>query len=116
MMDLPRVTEGCRIWFISPGIRPNSSEEGDAGMVDLNGQFWSVALIGMRLPLLRIVTLTGLMSSAPALAQSAVTLPAGENIRDRPDQVGDVVLDVDQAGGFALNGHPVAAALMVTQL
>jgi biopolymer transport protein ExbD len=56
------------------------------------------------------------VAAAPVYAQSGVTLPAGRNLRDRPDQAGDVVLEINRAGAYALNGRPVTATQLVGQL
>jgi TonB family protein len=48
--------------------------------------------------------------AAPALAQSGVALPVGENLRDRPEQPSDVVLDISSAGLYSLGGRPVPAS------
>ena len=53
---------------------------------------------------------------APAFAQSGVAIPAGQNLRDRPAQPSDVVLDIDGAGAYALNGQPIAAAQLTANL
>ena len=54
--------------------------------------------------------------AAPALAQSGVTLPVGQSLRDRPDEAGDVVLAIDNAGAYTLNGRPVAATQLAGRL
>lgn len=53
---------------------------------------------------------------APALAQTGVSLPLGENLRDRPDQAGDVVLEISSAGAYALGGRPIAASQLAGEL
>lgn len=55
-------------------------------------------------------------AAAPALAQSGVAVPVGQNLHDRPDQSGDVVLEISGANTYALNGRPVTAAQAVGQL
>ena len=47
---------------------------------------------------------------APALAQTGISLPVGENLRDRPDQPGDIVVEVNSAGAYVLGGRTIAAA------
>lgn len=54
--------------------------------------------------------------AAPALAQGGVALPVGQNLHDRPDQAGDVVLEINSAGTYALNGRPVSTAQLAGQL
>src|SRR5512146_2344052 len=56
------------------------------------------------------------VAAAPALAQGGVALPVGQNLHDRPDQAGDVVLEINSAGTYALNGLPVTTAQLVGQL
>ncbi|HTR77876.1 MAG TPA: energy transducer TonB [Gemmatimonadaceae bacterium] len=55
------------------------------------------------------------VAAAPALAQG-VALPVGQNLRDRPDQTGDVVLEISSTGAYSLNGRPVTAPQLVDQL
>lgn len=50
-----------------------------------------------------------LLAATPAIAQTTVSLPTGHNLRDRAEQPGDVVLDVGNAGTYAVNGAPVSA-------
>ena len=59
---------------------------------------------------------TTIMAAAPAPAQSGVALPTGENLRDRPEQGGDVVLEINSAGAYALGGRPIAASQLVGEL
>lgn len=56
------------------------------------------------------------VAAAPAFAQGGVALPVGQNLRDRPDEAGDVVLAINSAGAYALNGRPVTAAQLENQL
>src|SRR5262249_48036937 len=56
------------------------------------------------------------VAAAPALAQNSVSLPVGQNLHDRPDQAGDVVLEINRAGEYALNGRPVTATQIPAQL
>jgi len=56
------------------------------------------------------------LAAAPAFAQSGVTLPVGQNLRDRPDQAGDVVVEINGPGMYSLNGRPIAAAELASQL
>lgn len=56
------------------------------------------------------------VAAAPAFAQGGVALPVGQNLRDRPDQAGDVVLAINSAGTYAVSGRPVTAAQLVGQL
>ena len=56
------------------------------------------------------------IAAAPAFAQSDLAIPVGQNLRDRPEQAGDVVLDIDRAGAYVLDGRPVAAAQLVREL
>ena len=56
------------------------------------------------------------VAAAPALAQGGVAMPVGQNLRVRPDQAGDVVLEINSGGTYALNGRPVTAAQLVGQL
>lgn len=60
--------------------------------------------------------LATVVAAAPALAQGGVALPVGQNLRVRPDQSGDVVLEINSPGTYALNGRPVTAAQLVGQL
>jgi len=60
--------------------------------------------------------LASVIAAAPAFAQRGVGLPVGQNLRDRPDQTADVVLDIDAAGAYALNGQPVGVAQLAQQL
>ena len=57
-----------------------------------------------------------IVAAAPALAQSGITVPVGQNLRDRPDQSADVVLAIIDAGTYVLNGRPVTAAELAGQL
>lgn len=67
--------------------------------------------------MIRLVWLAAALAGAvPVLAQGSVTLPTGQNLRDRPDRPGDVVLDVNSSGAYALNGRPVTAADLRSQL
>jgi len=50
------------------------------------------------------------------LAQASVAVPVGKNIHDRPDEAGDVVLEINSAGTYTLNGRSVVAAQLVGQL
>jgi biopolymer transport protein ExbD len=63
-----------------------------------------------------LVWLLASLAAAPALAQGRVALPVGENLRDRPHQSGDIVLEINSAGAYALNGRPVTAATLLDQL
>ncbi|HET7372071.1 MAG TPA: biopolymer transporter ExbD [Gemmatimonadaceae bacterium] len=56
------------------------------------------------------------VAAAPALAQGSVALPVGQNLHDRPDQAGDVVIEINSAGTYALNGRPVTTAQLAGQL
>jgi len=60
--------------------------------------------------------LATVVASTHALAQVGVVVPVGRNLRDRPDEAGDVVLEINLAGTYALNGRLVAAAQLATQL
>src|SRR5580765_8075414 len=60
--------------------------------------------------------LAALAAAAPALAQNGVALPIGQNLHVRPDQNGDVVLTIDGAGAYALNGQPIAASQLAGEL
>jgi biopolymer transport protein ExbD len=55
-------------------------------------------------------------AAAPASAQTGVTLPVGVNLRDRPEQPGDVSLEISRAGVYSLNGQPIAAGQLAGQL
>jgi len=50
------------------------------------------------------------------LAQVGVAVPVGRNLRDRPDEAADVVLEINLAGTYALNGRLVTAAQLANQL
>src|SRR5512143_969460 len=67
----------------------------------------------MRYSHLLVATVVG---AAPALAQGGVALPVGQNLHDRPDQAGDVVLEINSAGTYAFNGRPVTTAQLAGQL
>ena len=54
--------------------------------------------------------------AASAFAQGGLTLPVGQNLRDRPEQPGDIVLAIDNSGGYTLNGRPLAASQLAGQL
>ena len=54
--------------------------------------------------------------ATPAWAQGGVALPVGQNLHHQPDQAGDVVLEVNSAGKYALNGRPVTTAQLAGQL
>jgi len=56
------------------------------------------------------------VAATRALAQGGVMLPIGQNLRDRPGQPGDVVLEINSAGTYALDGRPVTASQLVGQL
>jgi biopolymer transport protein TolR len=56
------------------------------------------------------------VAAAPVLAQSGVALPVGQNLRDRPVQAGDVVLEINNAGTYAMGGRPITAAQLAGQL
>ena len=56
------------------------------------------------------------VAATRVLAQGGVTLPIGQNLHDRPGQPGDVVLEINAAGAYALDGRPVTAAQLVSQL
>jgi biopolymer transport protein TolR len=56
------------------------------------------------------------VAATHALAQVPVAVPVGQNLRDRPDQAGDVVLEINLAGTYALNGQPVSAAQLAGRL
>jgi len=51
-----------------------------------------------------------------AAAQGNLALPLGQNLRDRPGQPGDVLLEIDIAGAYTLDGRPVNAAQLAGQL
>jgi TonB family protein len=63
-----------------------------------------------------VATFISVAIAAPASAQGRVTLPVGQNLRDRPDEAGDVVLEIKGPGAYSLNGRPVAAPELVSQL
>ena len=54
--------------------------------------------------------------ATPAFAQDGVALPVGQNLHHQPDQAGDVVIQVNSAGKYALNGRPVTTAQLAGQL
>ena len=56
------------------------------------------------------------VAAAPALAQGSITLPVGQNLRDRPDQASDVVLAINGVGTYVLDGRSVTPAELVSQL
>ena len=56
------------------------------------------------------------VAGSPALAQSNITLPLGQNLQGRPQQGSDVVLEINSAGGYELNGRPTTAAQLSDQL
>src|SRR5262245_11796745 len=56
------------------------------------------------------------VASTHALAQAGVVVPVGRNLRARPDEAGDVVLEINLAGTYALNGRLVTAAQLASQL
>jgi TonB family protein len=56
------------------------------------------------------------VAAVPALAQNGVTLPVGQNLRERPDQAADVVLEIKRPGTYSLNGRPVAAPELASRL
>jgi TonB family protein len=56
------------------------------------------------------------VASTHALAQAGVVVPVGRNLRARPDEAGDVVLEINRAGTYALNGRLVTAAQLANQL
>jgi biopolymer transport protein ExbD len=73
----------------------------------------AVALIAMRNATWLVAMV---IVAAPAFAQSGVAIPVGQNLPARREFAGDVVLDIDGAGGYALNDRPVTAAQLAEQL
>jgi len=63
---------------------------------------------------LLLVAMVG--AATHALAQAGVVVPVGRNLRPRPDEAGDVVLEIYLAGTYALNGRSVTAAQLANQL
>lgn len=63
-----------------------------------------------------LVLLAATVAATPALAQRSIALPTGHNLRDRPEQPGDVVLDVSGSGAYSLNGQPIAASQIARRL
>ena len=60
--------------------------------------------------------LTTIVVAASALAQAGLTLPVGQNLRDRPEQASDIVLAIDNSAAYSLNGRPLAASQLAGQL
>ena len=68
------------------------------------------------MPMRHALWLAATVIAAAALAQSGVNLPVGQNLHDRADVAGDVVLELDGAGVYSLNGQPVALPQLVQRL
>ncbi|MGE0556472.1 MAG: ExbD/TolR family protein [Gemmatimonadales bacterium] len=64
-----------------------------------------------------LVLLIIFMIVTPLIANGfQATMPSGENLDKRPEGEGEVVLGIDQSGGFFLNGVPISADLLPDQL
>ncbi len=70
----------------------------------------------MRKHILSVSWLVAIITGAPVLAQSRLVLPVGQNLHQRPDAAGEVVLEMNSAGEYALNGQSVAPAQLVGRL
>jgi biopolymer transport protein ExbD len=64
-----------------------------------------------------LVLLIIFMIVTPLIANGfQATMPAGENLDKRPEGDGEVILGIDQAGGYFLNGVPISPDVLPDQL
>jgi biopolymer transport protein ExbD len=64
-----------------------------------------------------LVLLIIFMIVTPLIANGfQATMPSGENLDKRPEGDGEVVLGIDQAGGYFLNGVPMSPDVLPDQL
>lgn len=83
------------------GVSRVTSGKGGGSFCAMRNPTWLVATV---------------IAAAPALAQSGVALPVGQNLGERPELAGDAVLEINGAGAYALNGRPVASTQLAEQL
>jgi biopolymer transport protein ExbD len=63
-----------------------------------------------------LVLLIIFMIVTPLIANGfQATMPAGENLDKRPEGDGEVILGIDQAGGYFLNGVPISPDVLPDQ-
>src|ERR1051325_7798388 len=60
--------------------------------------------------------LTASLVAAGSVAAQNVRLPLGQNLHGRPDNAADVVLTIDSAGGYTLNGRPIAPSRLPVEI
>lgn len=64
-----------------------------------------------------LVLLIIFMIVTPLIANGfQATMPVGENLDKRPEGDGEVILGIDQAGGYFLNGVPISPDVLPDQL
>jgi biopolymer transport protein ExbD len=64
-----------------------------------------------------LVLLIIFMIVTPLIANGfQATMPSGENLDKRPEGDGEVILGIDQAGGYFLNGVPMSPDVLPDQL
>ena len=64
-----------------------------------------------------LVLLIIFMIVTPLIASGfQATMPTGANLDKRPEGEGEVVLGIDQSGGYFLNGVPISADVLPDQL
>lgn len=64
-----------------------------------------------------LVLLIIFMIVTPLIASGfQATMPKGENLDQRPEGDNEVILGIDQSGGFFLNGMPISADVLPDQL
>jgi biopolymer transport protein ExbD len=64
-----------------------------------------------------LVLLIIFMIVTPLIANGfQATMPSGENLDKRPEGEGEVILGIDQAGGYFLNGVPISPDVLPDQL
>jgi biopolymer transport protein ExbD len=64
-----------------------------------------------------LVLLIIFMIVTPLIANGfQATMPSGENLDKRPEGEGEVILGIDQSGGYFLNGVPISADVLPDQL
>ena len=85
---------------------------GTAGQTSVKSEPNVVPMIDIMLVLLIIF-----MIVTPLIANGfQATMPSGENLDKRPEGDGEVVLGIDQAGGYFLNGVPISPDVLPDQL
>lgn len=89
-----------------------TSASASAGQTNVRAEPNVIPMIDIMLVLLIIF-----MIVTPLIANGfQATMPTGENLDKRPEGEGEVVLGIDQSGGYFLNGAAIAADVLPDQL